>query len=235
MRFAGSGPGTQTRDGCSVELYLRLPYRGEIDFLADQLPRSASVLELGCGVGRLTRVLLGFGLCVTAVDNSSEMLSHVPIAAQRIEADIGTLRLSDRFDAVLLASCLINVPDAALRDAFLRCAREHLMADGVLFFERHDAAWLRSVEAGRVGDAGAVRTSVREVHREGDVVGMCVVYEHECLEWEQRFTTQVLDDADVDQALAQSGFGPATWIDERRRWGKSAALHSPSPSGTGLG
>jgi hypothetical protein len=28
---SGSGPGVRTRDGCSVELYRSLPYRGDLD------------------------------------------------------------------------------------------------------------------------------------------------------------------------------------------------------------
>jgi len=79
--FLGSGPGPQARDGCSVELYRSLPYLGEIDCVRPLLYPGSSVLELGCGTGRLTRFLLDLGLRVTAVDNSPEMLLAVPSPA----------------------------------------------------------------------------------------------------------------------------------------------------------
>ena len=77
-RYRGIGRGPRTRDGCSVDLYLRLPYLGEVELLQPLLPTMASVIELGCGVGRITRELLAHGYRVTAVDNSAEMLAHVP-------------------------------------------------------------------------------------------------------------------------------------------------------------
>jgi len=72
--FSGSGPGTQARDGCSVELYRRLPYFGELDAVREYLPYGVRVLELGCGTGRLTRKLLEWGTRPTSVDNSPKML-----------------------------------------------------------------------------------------------------------------------------------------------------------------
>ncbi|HUG20964.1 class I SAM-dependent methyltransferase [Piscinibacter sp.] len=108
--FSGSGPGIQARDGCSVELYRRLPYMGEIDHLRPLLQAESSALELGCGTGRITRVLLELDLKVTAVDNSAEMLAWVPNPAVAVHANIEELRLEARFDTVLLASCLVNHP-----------------------------------------------------------------------------------------------------------------------------
>jgi hypothetical protein len=68
--FSGSGPGVRTRDGRPVELYRSLPYRGDLDGVCELLRVGTSVLELGAGAGRLTRKLLGWGLNLTAVDNS---------------------------------------------------------------------------------------------------------------------------------------------------------------------
>ena len=61
MVFSGTGPGVQTGDGCSVELYRLLPYFGELDPVRMFLPPGVSVLELGSGTGRLTRQLLSWG------------------------------------------------------------------------------------------------------------------------------------------------------------------------------
>ena len=56
----------------------------------------------------MTRPLLARGCSVTAVDNSSEMLVHVPDGAQKICSHIEELSLRRQFDAVLYASNLIN-------------------------------------------------------------------------------------------------------------------------------
>ena len=88
MRPRGEGPGVITRDGCAVDLYRRMPYRGELELLAPYLPVGCSVLELGCGTGRLTHRLLDKGHDVTAVDNSEDMLRHVSDAAHKVCCDI---------------------------------------------------------------------------------------------------------------------------------------------------
>ena len=132
----GTGPGAQTRDGCSVELYRRLPAMGELERFAHLVPPSHSILELGSGAGRLTRELLARGHPVTCVDNSEEMLALLPPGARRVLADIETLDLGVTYDAVLLASCLINTPEPMLRARLLATCRRHVEAGGLLIFER---------------------------------------------------------------------------------------------------
>lgn len=58
MFARGEGPGVITQDGSAVEVYLKLPYRDELELLSGHLPPRCSILELGCGTGRLTRPLL---------------------------------------------------------------------------------------------------------------------------------------------------------------------------------
>ena len=96
--FEGEGPGTQTSDGCSVELYRDLPYLGELDDILGELRNGSHILELGCGTGRLTRQLVGQGLSVTGVDNSAEMLAGMPREAAAVLCEIEQLSLVDRFD-----------------------------------------------------------------------------------------------------------------------------------------
>jgi len=87
-------------DGSPVGLYARLPELGEGEVVATALPAAASVLELGCGTGRITRQLVRLGYRVTAVDESAEMLAHVR-DAETVRAEIEGLRLGRRFDAAL--------------------------------------------------------------------------------------------------------------------------------------
>jgi SAM-dependent methyltransferase len=213
----GEGRGVITQDGCAVEVYLKLPYRGELELLAGQLPPRCSVLELGCGTGRLTRHLLDKGYVVTAVDNSRDMLHHVPDAATRVCCDIERLDLDRNFDVVLLASNLINVADDSTRRAQLAACCHHLSPRGALLFQRFDPAWLRSVQPGPFPSIGEVDITIERVVRRGDVAHISIRYAMGEGEWKHHFTARVLDDNDTRLALHQAGFGALTWIDTR--WG----------------
>lgn len=109
-------------DGSPVDVYLRLPERGEGELVAAALSPPASLLELGCGVGRMTRQFIRLGYEVVAVDESPEMLQHVR-GAETVCARIEELDLGRRFDAVLLLSNLFTTRPVQ-RQAFLdTCAR----------------------------------------------------------------------------------------------------------------
>jgi SAM-dependent methyltransferase len=216
VRYLGVGRGPKTRDGCSVELYLRLPYCGEVDSIERFLPKAATVVELGCGVGRITRELLRHGYRVTAVDNSPEMLAYVPPEASKICADIESLALDEKFDAVILASCLVNTPDAALRSAQLTKCRGLLKPAGHLLLERFDPAWLANVQVGPLNSIGPVAMYVTEVRGSGAERELCFRYREGEDEWLQYFTAAILDDEDIRQCLSRAGFEPPDWIN--RRW-----------------
>ena len=79
-------------DGSPVEVYLRLPPRGEAEIIHAAIPAAAEVLELGCGVGRITHELIRLGHPVVAVDESPEMLAHV-LGAETVRARIEELEL----------------------------------------------------------------------------------------------------------------------------------------------
>ncbi len=211
----GVGPGPKTRDGCSVELYLRLPYFGEVEVIERCIPTAASVLELGCGVGRITRALVRNGYRVTAVDNSAEMLAHVPPEATTICADIETLSVAETFDTVILASCLVNTPDAALRFAQVTRCRKLLKPGGNLLLERFDPTWLANVKVGPVSRIGNVEMFVDEVCGSGTERQLCFRYREGDEEWRQYFTAAILDDEDIRECLLTAGFEHVDWINAR--------------------
>jgi SAM-dependent methyltransferase len=115
-------------DGSPVEVYLRLPTRGEPELIASALRPGASVLEIGCGTGRLTHPLVELGFRVTAVDNEPQMLAHVR-GAETVLADAASIELGRRFDCVLLASHFVNDADDRGRRALLAACARHLAAD----------------------------------------------------------------------------------------------------------
>src|SRR3984957_17089414 len=78
-------------EGSQTELYLHLHDVGESQLVHHAIASGASILELGCGTGRMTRGLLELGHPVTAVDHDEEMLSHLPETAAAVLNDIETL------------------------------------------------------------------------------------------------------------------------------------------------
>ena len=57
-----------TPDGCAVDFYARITARGEPEIVHDAAGPGASVLELGCGAGRITHPLLAPGWFAAAAD-----------------------------------------------------------------------------------------------------------------------------------------------------------------------
>src|SRR5580698_7250089 len=111
---AGSGPGAITNDGCAVEFYALLPTLGEPEIVHGAVPAGASILELGCGTGRISTPLAQLGHRVVGVDESAEMLA-LCTGIETVQSSIEALELAERFDVVLLPSHLINSPDAQER------------------------------------------------------------------------------------------------------------------------
>jgi len=223
MSESGTGPGARTRDGCSVELYRRLPAMGELERFAHLVPPSHSILELGCGVGRLTRELLARGHPVTSVDNSEDMLALLPPGARKVLADIETLDLGEAFDAVLLASCFVNTADAVLRGRLVAACRRHLEPGGLLIFERHDPAWLDGAEPGLAGTE-PVEIHIDHLVRHRDEVEMTLRYRDGADEWTHSFVAARLEEDDLRELMRDNGFGAPVWLDPRRRWGAATAL-----------
>jgi SAM-dependent methyltransferase len=154
----------RTGDGSLIELYRRMPPTGEPEQIDAFLQPRSSVLELGAGTGRIADPLAQLGHHVTAVDDSERMLAEVR-HARTIHARIEDLRLTERFDAVLLPTNLIHYPGVDLRRAVLATVAHHLKPTGKAiiqwkpppFFVARHAGW---TETKKIGDATA-RVTVR--------------------------------------------------------------------------
>lgn len=237
LDFRGTGPGAQTKDGCSVEVYRRASYAGEIEHLRPRLKPGTTVLELGCGTGLLTHRLLEFGCNVTGVDNSSDMLAHVSDGVRRIHSDIERLALAERFEIVLLPSGLINHADAAVRRRFVAAAARHVLPDGQLILNCQDPSWLRTAAVGPVGGSEDVSIELvnvdRRVDEQGMQVRMTLRYTMGEQAWTHSFTVVPLDELSVAELLQEEGFGPLTALDEPRRWFAAALLLRPTAGKSG--
>lgn len=139
----GTGPGVITLDGCAVDFYALLPPMDEPPIVRAAVPDGASILELGCGTGRLLRPLAALGHPVLGVDESRAMLAHVP-DLPTVCSQIETLRLDRKFGAVLLASTMINA-DPAARRAFLSTCGRHVDSDGLVVIQQQPPGWFDTV------------------------------------------------------------------------------------------
>lgn len=218
-------------DGSPVELFALLPAGRAPALVHGALPDGAEVLELGCGAGRLTHPLVALGHPVVAVDQCPDMLAHVRGAAT-VLADIEDLDLGRRFEAVVLASFLVNTPDPARRQAFLSTCARHLRPGGVAVIQRLDPE-LVPLAVDAVSEEDGVVASMRDVVHEGDLftatMGFTVAGRH----FEQRYQGLVLDDAGLDRALAAAGLRRVGFLDERRTWVTAAPAGSASSRGAG--
>lgn len=202
-------PGVSTApDGSPVEVYSRLPELGEGEVVASVLQTGASVLELGCGTGRITRQLVRLDFHVTAVDESAEMLAHVR-DAETVTASIEGLELGRRFDAVLLASNLVNA-EPERRRAVLETCRRH--ADLALV-EGLPLGWSPEDGETLLGD---VVSRLRVERVEDGVVHGAVEYETEGERWRHSFAMRVFaDDAELGSALPEAGLRLERRLDAR--------------------
>lgn len=204
------------RDGSPVELYALLPEAGEPALIHAAIPAGGAVLDLGAGTGRVAQPLAALGHPVLAVDNSAEMLALVR-NAETLLADIETLRLDRRFDAVLLASNLVNTPDTALRRALLATAAHHAAENGRVIGQWHPPAWFDRVDS-TPGRLGPVTIAVHDIVRNGDLLSATVHYDTDDRHWEHAFTAQRLSTSDLEEELAAVGLRFAGWLREDQTW-----------------
>jgi SAM-dependent methyltransferase len=121
----------------------------DVDFYVE-VARSAgeSVLELGCGTGRITLPLVRAGLCVTGVDRSRPMLDALQKKALQelsqvergrlhvVHADMRELTLSERFDSVLCPySAFTYLQTTDDRARALACVRALLAPRGAFVLD----------------------------------------------------------------------------------------------------
>jgi SAM-dependent methyltransferase len=218
--MSGDYPGLSevTEDGNPVAVYLALPAGDEPQLIHDAVGRGASILELGCGAGRVTRPLAALGHPMVAVDNSPAMLEHVTVA-ETVCADITALDLGRAFDAVLAASHLVNNGDRSWARALLATGRRHVSNDGVVLVERWNPEWLASVTVHRYCELSPVSATFRVIDRRGREFDGEVTYRLGERSWKTGpFTAAVVDDEDLAQYAAACDLVLDTWLDDLRTW-----------------
>jgi 2-polyprenyl-3-methyl-5-hydroxy-6-metoxy-1,4-benzoquinol methylase len=110
-----------------------LDVHGEATFVRGFAPRS--VLDAGCGTGRVAIELARQGIDVVGIDVDESMIAEARRRAPRLtwlEADLATLALDRRFDVVVLAGNVPLFTPPGTHDALVRSCAAHVAANGVL-------------------------------------------------------------------------------------------------------
>lgn len=214
--YSGTGPGPITPDGCAVELYERLPLGDEADIVRGAAPAGTSLLELGCGVGRVTRGLVERGFTVTAVDESPEMLERVT-GARTVCVPIETLDLDEHFDVVLLGSFLVHASDPSVCRGLLRACRRHVAHDGCVLIQREGEDWHDRVPREAPLADGLVRV-VSSVPVDADVRSVHVEYLFPDARWTQTFRSRPLTREAFERALGEADLTVDAYLDPDRIW-----------------
>ena len=106
---------------------------GEAAFVASYEPRS--VLDAGCGTGRVAIELARRGVDVVGVDLDSAMLEvarHKAPDLVWVQADLSSLRLAQRFDLVVMAGNVLLFVAPGSEAAVLERLGDHLVPGGRL-------------------------------------------------------------------------------------------------------
>lgn len=214
----GTGPGAITNDGCAVEFYALLPSFGEPEIVHAAVPPGASILELGCGTGRILRPLAALGHPVTGVDDSPEMLARSPDLLT-VCSSVQSLRLNRRFDVVLLASTMINA-DPGTRQGFLATVRHHLRDDGIAVFQQNPPDWFdKFQDADPVrDDPGGIRRIIRAARWEPPRMCVRVEYQVGHSVWTHAWTSYQISNRGLTDDLAAAELRFGDWLTDDHVW-----------------
>jgi SAM-dependent methyltransferase len=202
-------------DGSPVAFYRRLPADGEPELIHAVIRTGASVLDLGCGPGRIAGPLVALGHPVTGVDDGVAMISALPAGVEGVVGDARLIRLGRRFGAVLLASHLVNDPEGG--PDFAATAAAHLVTGGVVIGETYPPGWDPMTGIGRRRSLGEAHVELLRANVIGDRLEAEVRYGVDDEVWRQAFTARLLDEAGLRDLLRGAGLTFVRWL-ERPGW-----------------
>jgi SAM-dependent methyltransferase len=150
---------------------------------------------------------------------------------ETVRARIQELDLGRRFDAVLLASFLVNTPDDGLRGRFLAACRDHVGEGGCVLVQRHAPGWFDEAAEGE-RTSGGVTFRLRDLRRPGPGL-LAATAEYRVGErvWTHAFTARRLDDAELAAALAEAGLAVDAYLTGDGSWVRAV----PASRGDALG
>jgi len=121
-------------------IYKDKDYEKEVDFVEEVFGKNKpkNILEVGCGTGSYTKILLERGYGVTAVDISEDMLkiASEKCACKIIKGDIMSVSTNEKFDACIAMFAVMGyiTKNSDVIKA-LNNIRRHLKPDGIFIFD----------------------------------------------------------------------------------------------------
>jgi len=114
----------------------------DIQFYKTHCRDASSILELGCGTGRISRALVKPGCRVTGIDLSLDMLKqareHSLDPPSYICMDMSAMAFRDNFDHILIPYNTLNLlKDISLITKCLQQTHHHLKSSGSLLLQLH--------------------------------------------------------------------------------------------------
>jgi SAM-dependent methyltransferase len=188
---------------------------GEDELINAAIEPGSSILELGCGTGRITRPLLALGHQVLAVDESPDMVARVT-ETETICSSIGELRLDRRFDLVLMMSYLINVADDEERLRLLRTCAYHVRPGGSVLLQQQVPGMLRGPSVMENEHRRMVVSDVEELP--GNRQAATLTYTIGGRTWSQRILTQNLSEDQLTTQLTAAGLALTDYLTPDKTW-----------------
>jgi len=109
-----------------------------IEEIFETTKKPKNILELGCGTGNYTKILLERGYKVTAIDISGEMLeiAREKCSTKFLEGDIRTIKIDDKFDCCLAMFAVMGyiTKNRDIKKTLINI-RKHLKTNGIFIFD----------------------------------------------------------------------------------------------------
>lgn len=200
--------------------------------LFSHLAPGGQVLDLCCGTGRLTEVLVRRGYRLTGLDNSAEMLdrarTRVPSAAF-LRADIRDFQVPGSFNAVVCAyNSLPHVTHGGDLIRVFQSVRRCLSPGGIFVFDLYSRSAYAERWRGtfaRVDDHYACLVQGRYDQRSARGENLITIFERNG-HWTRtdlRLVTRCYDDGELRSMLADAGFPTAQRFDRGDQLGTDLA------------
>jgi spermidine synthase len=153
------------------------------------------------------------------------MLAHLadlPTACSPIE----TLRLDRTFDAVLLASQMLNT-EPTQRRAFLEACRRHVDPSGTVVVQQAAPSWFDTVAPSEREHHG-VRWVVSSVRRNGPRLDVVVEYHAGERAWTHAFDCYRIGGQELAADLAAARLRFGRWLPDYHAWFTARPVTDPS-------